>query len=43
LYAVNNTTGHVHDYTATSSGVKEVAGSPFTVPNGALTVMVIPK
>jgi hypothetical protein len=43
LYAVNNTTGHVHVYTATSSGVKEVAGSPFTVPNGALTVMVIPK
>lgn len=43
LYAVNVTTEHVHVYTATSTEVKEVLGSPFTIPNGANTVLVIPK
>jgi hypothetical protein len=43
LYAVNSTTGHVHVYTATTTEVKEVSGSPFTVPYGANTVFVIPK
>jgi hypothetical protein len=43
LYTVNYNTEHVHVFSATPSEVKEVAGSPFTIPDGAISLLVVPK
>jgi small-conductance mechanosensitive channel len=40
LYALN-TSGKVHVYTVTSTSVKEVAGSPYVIPNGTQATALI--
>ncbi len=50
LYAINNSTGHLHIFTITPTSVTEAKGSPFTIPGGggyggayAFTVQNLPR
>jgi hypothetical protein len=43
MYTFNQNTERVHVFSATPSEVKEVPGSPFTIPDGAMSLLVIPK